>query len=169
MKIGGIVLIIFSCTLLGWQQANHYRRRIGQLCQLQTAFRILETEITYSLTPLPLAMKKVSCQLSSWLNNFFQQIAVKMTQEKMSWQEAWQVTENLLEQSDLLMEDIIVLQETCSSLGQGDLGAQQKAFALLQQRLQYNLEEAQAECKQKEPLWRYLGISGGVALVLILI
>jgi len=169
MKIAGIILIICSCTLLGWQQASHYPKRIRQLRQLQTAFNLLATEITYSLTPLPVALKRVCSQVEPWLEDFFQGIVSAMTEEKLLLAEAWDKAELRLAQTDLTAEDILLLRESCVNLGQGDAVAQEKTLALLQQRLEYNLGEALAEGRQKEQLWRYLGVSAGAVLVIILI
>ena len=169
MKISGIILIIFSCTLLGWQQAAHYPKRVNQLRQLQTAFNLLATEIIYSLTPLPIALRKISKHVEPWLQNFFEQIASAMTEEKLLLADAWRKAEKSLKQTDLAAKDIALLTDTCCHLGQGDVTAQEKILTLLQQRLQHNLDEALAECQPKEQLWRYLGISAGSVLVIILI
>lgn len=169
MKCGGIILIVLSCSLLGWQRAAHYPKRVQQLRQLQTAFNLLATEITYSLLPLPLALMKSSQHLELWLQSFFQEIALAMTEDKLALAEAWEKAEKNLAKSDLTSQDLSLLRASCASLGQGDVAAQEKTLILLQQRLQYNLDEALAECRSKEQLWRYLGISIGAALVIILI
>ena len=43
------------------------------------------------------------------------------------------------------------------SLGEGDLMAQQKNFQLLQQRLQYALEDAERQKTLQGRVWQYMG------------
>lgn len=158
-----------GCTWFGWQQANGYPRRIKQLMQLQTAFRLLEAEITYGLTPLPAALQRVNQQTEPWLQAFFQAVAQEMTSGHHTLAEAWAAQERLLRDTSLLDKDLQLLSSSCCNLGQGDLEAQKKVFALLHQRLSHGISEAQQDCRQQETLWRYLGLSAGAVLVLILI
>ena len=64
MKWGGICLLIGAGTAIGFYKAYGFRRRIADIIMLQNAFRLLETEIFYTLTPVPVAMEvwKKSCR-----------------------------------------------------------------------------------------------------------
>ena len=54
------------------------------------------------------------------------------------------------------------------SLGEGDLTAQQKNFQLLQQRLQYALEEAERQMLQQGRIWQYMGVCVSLAVAILL-
>lgn len=54
------------------------------------------------------------------------------------------------------------------SLGEGDLQAQQKNFQLLQQRLNYALEEAEQQRLQQGKVWQYMGVCVSMVVAIIL-
>lgn len=57
MKWGGICLLLGAGTAIGFYKAYGFRRRIAEIIMLQNAFQLLETEIFYTLTPVPVAME----------------------------------------------------------------------------------------------------------------
>ena len=56
MRVWGILLLVGAGTMFGFYKAYGYRKRITDIIMLQNAFRLLETEIFYTLTPVPVAM-----------------------------------------------------------------------------------------------------------------
>ena len=84
MKLGGIVLLIGAGTALGFYKAYGFRRRISDIIMLQNAFRLLETEIFYTLTPGPAAMETLEQRLPQTMQQFFHQVWVSMDTEKLS-------------------------------------------------------------------------------------
>lgn len=51
MRVWGILLLVGAGTMFGFYKAYGYRKRITDIIMLQNAFRLLETEIFYTLTP----------------------------------------------------------------------------------------------------------------------
>ncbi|MBR4945188.1 MAG: hypothetical protein IKZ26_07260 [Peptococcaceae bacterium] len=169
MKLGGIVLLIAAGTAMGFYKAYGYRKRISDILMLQNTFRLLETEIFYTLTPLPSAMEHLGQKLPETAKKFFQRIRYAIQQEQMPVFEAWEQGMQYLEQETFcLQEELGAVRTFGLSLGEGDLLAQQKNFQLLHQRLQYALEHAERQKLQQGTVWQYVGICSGMAAAILL-
>ena len=169
MKLSGMLLLIGAGTALGFYKAYGYRRRISDIIMLQNAFRLLETEIFYTLTPVPLALETLEPRLPIILQPFFRQVWQAMEQEQLPVYQAWQRGVALLEETTFCSaEELGAIRSFGLSLGEGDLTAQQKNFQLLQQRLQYALEEAERLRLQQGRVWQYMGVCVSVAVAILL-
>lgn len=169
MKWGGMCLLIGAGTALGFYKAYGFRRRIADIIMLQNAFRLLETEIFYTLTPVPAAMETLENKLPQTLQQFFHRVWIAMEQEQLPVFRAWEQGVAQLEQSTFCgAAELGAVRSFGLSLGEGDLTAQQKNFQLLQQRLQYALEEAERQRLQQGRVWQYLGVCVSVALAILL-
>lgn len=59
LRMIGAALVVVSCTGIGFRIARDFRRRPQQLRVLSQAIRLLESEIEYTVTPLPQALMRV--------------------------------------------------------------------------------------------------------------
>ncbi len=169
MKLGGIVLLIGAGTAFGFYKAYGFRKRIADIIMLQNAFRLLETEIFYTLTPVPAAMEILEQRLPQPVQHFFHQIWVCMEHEQLPVYQAWDKGLMVLEQNTFCRrEELGAVRSFGLSLGEGDLTAQQKNFQLLQQRLQYALEDAEQQRRQQGHIWQYVGVCASMAIAIIL-
>ncbi|MBE6111541.1 MAG: hypothetical protein E7195_00805 [Peptococcaceae bacterium] len=169
VKVGGILLLIGAGTAIGFYRAYGFRKRIADIIMLQNAFRLLETEIFYTLTPVPAAMELLEQKLPSPVQHFFHQVWCAVQNEQMSVFQAWEQGIVILEQETFCgREELGAVQSFGLSLGDGDLAAQQKNFQLLQQRLQYALEEAEREKLQQGHMWQYVGVCASMAVAILL-
>ena len=169
MKWGGIVLLLGAGTALGFYKAYGFQKRTSDIIMLQNAFRLLETEIFYTLTPVPVAMEVLEQKLPQPIQQFFHQVWLAMEEEQLPVYRAWERGVAFLEQSTFCgAAERGAVRSFGLSLGEGDLPAQQKNFQLLQQRLQYALEEAEQQRYQQGRLWQYMGfcVSAAVAILL---
>ena len=169
MKWGGICLLIGAGTAIGFYKAYGFRRRIADIIMLQNAFRLWETEIFYTLTPVPVAMEVLEEKLPQPLQQFFHRVWVAMEQEHLPVFRAWEHSLSQLEQTTFCgAEELAAVRSFGLSLGEGDLTAQQKNFQLLQQRLQYALEEAERQRLQQGRIWQYMGVCVSLAVAILL-
>lgn len=170
LKFFGSVLLIFACSALGFFIAHRYALRSKQLQQLQSAFLLLETEILYGLTPLPIAFDHLAKRLPQPINQLFAIAAHDLSQQKTTLQTAWvHALEILFTNSALTIGDIEILQYFGQGLGEGDLLEQQKKFRLLETQLAQQEKEAASARDKNQKVWQYLGITFGIAVVLILV
>ena len=169
MKSYGIVCLIGAGTAFGFYQSYRLYRRVMDIILLQNAFQLLETEIFYSLTPIPIAMRRLEETVAEPLQGCFRKIREAMEEEQQPVFQAWQRGVLFLKESTCCgTAELAAIQSFGTSFGEGDLHAQQKKFQLLQQRLKSALEEAEQIQKKQGTLWKYSGIciSSAIAIVL---
>lgn len=169
MKWLGIVLLIGAGSAIGFYRAYELKQRILDIMMLQNTFRMLETEIYYTLAPVPLAIAALDTKLSALMRTFFETLRDAMEQEHLPLSQAWEKAMHILEtESFLSTEELTAVQMFGISLGEGDVSAQQKNFQLLQQRLQHALDEANHNRMQQARVWQYMGVCVSVSAALLL-
>lgn len=169
MKLWGIFLLVGAGTAFGFYKAYGFRRRISDIILLQNAFRLLETEIFYTLTPVPVAMAALEQRMPKQLQQFFHQVWSAIEQEQQPVFRAWDKGVTYLEQTTFCNAvELGAVRSFGLSLGEGDLQAQQKNFQLLQQRLQYALEDAERQRLQQGKVWQYMGVCISMMTAIIL-
>ncbi len=169
MRVWGILLLVGAGTMFGFYKAYGYRKRITDIIMLQNAFRLLETEIFYTLTPVPVAMAALEPKIPDALQQFFHRVWVAMEQEQQPVFRAWEQGMLFLERATFCgAEELGAVRSFGLSLGEGDLQAQQKNFQLLQQRLNYALEEAEQQRLQQGKVWQYMGVCVSMVVAIIL-
>lgn len=169
MRIWGILLLVGAGTMFGFYKAYGYRKRITDIIMLQNAFRLLETEIFYTLTPVPVAMAALEPKIPDALQQFFHRVWIAMEQEQQPVFRAWEQGMLFLERATFCgAEELGAVRSFGLSLGEGDLQAQQKNFQLLQQRLNYALEEAEQQRLQQGKVWQYMGVCVSMVVAIIL-
>ncbi|ADU29965.1 stage III sporulation protein SpoIIIAB [Evansella cellulosilytica] len=170
MKLLGALLIIATTTMFGWEFSRRLTRRTKQIRYLKIAFEALETEMTFSMTPLPDACEKVAHQLIAPLNIFFEDVAERLKKEEKSATSIWNSSlKKWKGKTDLNTAELNILNQFGQTLGQQDLESQRKQIRLAISY--FNQEEKQAlEDQQKfESMYKSLGFLGGVLLVLIML
>ena len=169
MRLTGMFLLIVAGSAMGFYKAFELKRRIQEIIILQNVFRLLETEIYHTRSPVPLALETVACRQPEAIQRFFDNVRYAMEQEYLPLYQAWELAVERFKVNTCLREE--ELDAVCSfgqSLGTGDATEQLKHFQLLQQRLQYALEQAEQNFTQKARIWQYMGICVSMVVVLLL-
>lgn len=171
VKLIGVILIIAGLGIVGLVIARNYSLRPVQLRYMHHGLQMLETEILYGLTPLPIALRRVGKGVPYPIGQFFDITASLLVKgEGTTAGEAWAMGLNILgEESALLPEDLDVLLLFGQSLGGSDREEQEKNLRLVKEQLS-TLELKAEELKGKnKKLWQYLGFSMGAVIALILL
>ena len=169
MRLTGMILLVAAGSAMGFYKANGLKQRIREIIALQNAFRLLETEIYYTRSPIPQALDTVACRQPEWMRCFFHQVCHGMEQQCLPLYQAWEASLDCFRISTFLCDDELdAVRSLGQSLGSGDVTEQVKHFQLLQQRLQYALEQAEYSYAQKARIWQYMGICVSMAMVLLL-
>ncbi len=169
VKLSGMLFVIAAGTAFGFYRAYGFQKRIAHIILLQNAFRMLETEIFYTLTPVPAALQILEARMDEPVQQFFKQVRDGMETGSMPVFQAWERGMEVLQQSSFCRkEELDAVKSFGVSLGEGDVYAQQKNFQLLQQRLQYALEEAERQRAQQGKVWQYMGVCVSMAIVILL-
>lgn len=158
-----------SCTGIGFRIAREYRERPRQLRSLIQSLRLLQAEIEFSVTPLPEALQRVARRSTRPVNGLLERVAVSLAESDSTVVEAFAAAvEQTRSKVALLPADFDALQDFGSTLGTSDRVHQTKHFAAALaefERLEQDAREAQ---NRNERLWQYLGILGGLLLLILL-
>ncbi|GAB6087773.1 stage III sporulation protein SpoIIIAB [Alkaliphilus crotonatoxidans] len=168
--------IIFSCIIIicsgmvGQILANGLRERTRLLGQLIHTLQMLETEIVYGATPLPILLKKVAAKSKKEISILFDTTAeILLKKDGFTFPEAWakglQIAKN---SSELKGEDIELLINLGNNLGTSDKENQVKYIRLTMEGLRKNYEEAVLLQNKNVSLYKHLGFLAGLTIVIIL-
>ncbi len=169
MKLLGAILIICSSTLIGFAIARELNLRSKQLREMLTALKILETEVSYAVTPLPECFVKLGDKLSPATAQIFI-LAKDYLDQGLVAEEAWGKS-ILKSQSSLSLkeEDLQTLLDFSHNLGETSIEDQVRYISLAEHKLNSLYQEAVAEEKIKVKLWRYLGVTVGLFIAILII
>lgn len=172
LKLLGTILIIGATGLWGLGRSRVYGQYAGFLQDLLFGLEALETEVRYRQSSLEEGFLRVGALMSG---RSAARLFIGATQYLESHREALP-QEGLLAGIDQSRELIpageplrAYLESFALSIGKGDLKAQQQVFALLRGQISQCLAGALKRQEKEEKLWRYLGFSGGVVIVILLV
>ena len=166
--VKGILLIsVFSITtFLGLAIANRYKERVKDLKSILSIFNIIETNIKYTYEPLPQIFEDISNQFKTQIGGIFKLAMDKMKQ--ISAGEAWKFA---IDNSKTYMndEDLSILKNLNRMLGKTDAEGQLSELELMKKFIETQIVKAEDEQNKNEKLYKNLGMTVGLALVIILI
>lgn len=166
----GAVLLVTATTGFGIWKGNSYTARNKELEQLITALQLLETEITYSVTPLPEALRRIGSRIAGNVGSLWHAAGDELLEgdgrsaEQIFTEqlERWKFKLHLREQ------DREILRTFGHTLGNSDRSDQLKHIRLASTRLSAEEQNARDEKARLGKMWRYLGALTGLAGVIIM-
>jgi stage III sporulation protein AB len=170
-KLLGALCIMIGCTYWGLQISGIYRKRSELFRFLQNGLTMLETEINYTATPLPLALERVGKKNNKHCRSLFMKAATALHEKKgVTASEAWaEGITALAGEVPLTKEEKELLHLFGQELGGSAKEEQLKNIALTKKQLYGVQKAAEVEQSQKQKLWQYLGFCLGSVLVMMLI
>ncbi|MDD4145869.1 MAG: stage III sporulation protein AB [Clostridia bacterium] len=170
-KLLGAFCIVAGCSYLGLRIASIYRKRTELFRFLQNGLTLLETEINYTSTPLPLALERVGQKMHKDCQPLFIRAATVLQEKKgVTAAEAWAAGVRALGgEVPLTKEETELLYVFGHGLGGSAKEEQVKNIALTRKQLSLVEKVAEEEQVKNQKLWQYLGFSLGAVIVLILI
>lgn len=168
----GAGLILTAGVLLGNIQAKKLRARVRELEEFKLALRLLAAEIGYTATPLPRAFAFVCTRLEGMkVQVFFAEASrllkeTEITDAAAAWTRA---ARHVRGELALTEKDWAVLSRAAAGLGGLGREDQVKQLAAAEVQLVSHAADAAALCEGGEKMWRYLGVLGGMAVVILLL
>jgi stage III sporulation protein AB len=171
IKIIGGLLIISASGLMGIILSNRLSLRYKELKNLRRYMQMLETEVTYGATPLPVALMNIANKAEGRLSSFFSSISDSLTDRSFyTVRDAWSYgTEEVLMLTSLKRADIELIKSFGSILGCSDREDQKKHFELFYLQLRHQEDAAQEEIRKSAKMYRDLGFLLGIAVFVILV
>lgn len=161
-----LILILFSTTYIGILISKKYLNRVKDLKEMKNALNMFSTKIKFTYEPIPQTFKEISQKTKPNISNIFKNVC-----EKMDKQNAGKAWEEALEESNTNMtkEDIEVLKNLSNLLGKVDIEGQVNEVELVENFLDTQIELAEEEKQKYVKMYKTLGITIGLAVVIILI
>lgn len=150
--------------------AHSYASRPEYIKTLRSALRMLETEISYALTPLPEALNRVGNRIGGPVGYFLISVSVQLSTEYSPTSgEVWEsCLAELGTETSLTAGDFDILRSFGYTLGISDRDDQIKNLRLAQEQLKNQEYTAEKLRESNQKMWRTIGFLGGLAVVFIL-
>ncbi|NLL04529.1 MAG: stage III sporulation protein AB [Clostridiaceae bacterium] len=168
LKIVGSLIVLVSCSLLGYSHAKTYAKRPEELKVFQTLLQIFENEISFLSNILEEAFLKVCSCTDSSVGIFFE-ATVKNLEEGFCACEAWtKAVEENITKTNLNTEDRSIIISFGKMLGSSDLEGQIKNIRLTVSQLKIQEQKAEELKDKNESMFKNLGVLGGLAIIILL-
>lgn len=170
LKLMGGILIVSATSWAGIESAQRFQQRPRQLREIQSCLQMLETEISYGLTPLPKALEKVALSVEGRIGEFFLLVQQELLYNQgMTMRIAWNKGLEFLRKCCALNDcDLNILRIFGTTLGMSDRYDQVKHLKLVMSQLSAAETGAWEEKVKNVRMCRALGVLGGLAVVVLL-
>lgn len=160
-----LFIILVACSLIGRYLSKKYVIRVNELEEMKNALNIFKSKIKFTYEPIPEIFGEIAQNTSKNVGQVFTSAKEKMQTKtaNIAWEEAIDESQN-----NLTKEDKHVLKTLFKLLGQTDVEGQISQIEITQKFLETQLKEAQEEKEKNEKLYSKLGITIGLAIVIIL-
>jgi len=171
IKFFGAIMVIISFGIIGIMLGKNMTKHGEELRQMQFGLQVLETEIMYSQTPLPQALKIVANQTQGVVAKFFDTVSKELNNGLgQTAGEAWsKALEKIQPYSTLTSGDINFLDQFGQGLGSSDREDQLKRLTGVKIQLAAREKDAEAERSRFQKVWQTLGWACGLIVTLLFI
>ena len=162
-----VLFIIFSIScVLGITISKKFSSRVKELKEIKSALNMFEEKIKFTYETIPDVFFEISQNTSESISKIFEEASynMKMMSAGLAWEKA--IDES---NTKLTVEDKETLKGLAKMLGKTDLDGQVSEIRLVQKFLETKLQDAELEKTKNEKLYKTLGVTCGLALVIILI
>lgn len=159
-------MILFGTSYIGILISKKYANRVKDLKEMRKGFNFFEEKIKFTYEPIPDVFEEISKKLKLNIGSIFYEASKKM--ENISAGEAWEDAINNSNTS-FSKEDIDVIKGLAKMLGRTDIDGQVSEIRLTDKFLEVQINDAEKEKAKNEKLYKTLGATVGLALVIILI
>lgn len=159
--------IIFGMSMLiGINIAKKYSSRVFELKELLRALNMFEEKIKFTYEPIPDAFEDISKNTKSEISKIFEEASINM--KTMCASEAWEKAINN-SNTKMTKEDLDIIKGLAKMLGRTDLDGQVSEIRLTKKFIESKIEEAELERAKNNKLYKTLGVTIGLAIVIVLI
>ena len=170
-RIIGFSLILIGCTLGGFIYGQSFLKREEELKDLERALVDLENEILYIQEPLPYAFLSIGEKNKGNIKNIFIFAATLLSNGEVDgvYEALYKSLEKYKDFLSLNKGDKNILLNLSKNLGTIDREGHKKIFSLTSSELKIRIKEAHEEALKSSKMYRALGVSIGLTIVIFLI
>lgn len=167
--IGGIIIILAS-TLLGMIFSLETSQKLNTLYEIQKILIMLKGEITYNKAPAADAFLNLSEHVKEPFGSFFQKTGQELNQGfgktiETVWYEC---CDSELKGLAITQEDKQAFRELGACMGYLDAEMQISSITLYSEKLDMRIRESTQGMKEKQKIFKIMGIMGGIFIVLLI-
>lgn len=165
LKIIISLLIIYVCTYLGIYKAKKFEARERELKRIKNSLAFFKSKIEFTYEPI----KEIFTQISKLVYLHKDNIFLRTTNylEEFNVNDSWNKAVD--ETVDLNKEDREVLKMFGKLLGKTDKNGQISEIEISQSFIEKQIEKAEQEKNKNSKLYKSLGISLGIGIVIVFI
>ena len=166
IKYTSIFLVFIVTFLIGYLISKKYSNRVMELKEIQIFLDVLENKIKFTYEPLKEIFLQMNNLVKGNIGNLVHEIENKLETDnaEIAWEKAIKNSKNNLEQ-----EDIQILENLFKMLGKTDKEGQVSQIELAQIFITTQIKKAEKNEEKNAKLYKTLGATVGLALVIILI
>ena len=161
-----LLLVFIASSLIGRFIAKKYSYRLEELEEIKNILNVFKSKIRFTYEPIPEIFREIASNAQENIGQIFEKAEKNM--QDFSAGEAWEKAVQTSE-TNLTNEDLHVLLMLSKMLGQTDVEGQISQIEITENFLEKQIKEAQQEKNKNEKLYRKLGTTIGLAIVIILI
>ena len=161
-----LLFVLIGSSYIGRCIAKKYSYRLEELEEMKNILNIFKSKIRFTYEPIPEIFKEMASNTKENIGQIFEKAEKDM--KDFSAGEAWEKAVQTSE-TNLTDEDKHVLLMLSKMLGQTDVEGQISQIEITENFLKKQIKEAQQEKNKNEKLYRKLGTTIGLAIVIILI
>lgn len=146
--------------------SKKYSNRLRELKEMRKAFNFFEEKIKFTYEPIPDVFEEISHKVQDNIGEIFYNSSKSMENESagVAWEKAVDEANN-----NFTKEDKDIIKGLAKMLGKTDIDGQVSEIRLTCKFLDVQIKDAEIEKNKNEKLYKTLGATVGLALVIILI
>lgn len=159
-------IILASTSYIGVIISKRYNIRVKELKEIAKGLNYFEEKIKFTYEPIPDVFEEISKKLKCNIGDIFLNASKNMVNENagVSWENAVDASN-----TSLTTEDKDIVKGLAKMLGRTDIDGQVSEIRLTSKFLEVQLKEAENQKNKNEKLYKTLGITIGLAIVIVLI
>lgn len=171
IKLMGAVLVIFSCSVLGFQKVLQKRTTLAAMEELQELLLSIEQRISFNLEPLPELFLHLAAQRNVEETSFlFRLVSALREGEGSALGEAWhRALESFSQETGLSIEVKSLMQSLGQDLGTMDYETEGTRLCRGAKILGDCIKKEKKALAQSEKTFKSLGVLSGICIVIVLI
>lgn len=166
IKIFIYTFIFLTTSAIGMLKSKKYIDRVDELKEMKAAISVFKTKLKYTYEPIPEIFNEISESFNSVIGKIFKIASLNM--QNINAGTAWNMAIDL-GTLNINSEDKSILKNLGKLLGETDLNGQISQIELTENFLEEQIKKAERERQKNEKLYRTLGMTGGLAIVIILL
>lgn len=161
-----LAILLIITSWIGIILSKKYTNRVKELKQIKTGLNIIENKIKFTYEPIPEIFKEIATKFTGNVSDIFKTAYKNM--ENTEAGKSWENSVDLIN-SNLNKEDKDAIKGLGKLLGKTDVDGQVSQINLINEFLNTQIEQAEADREKGEKLYKKLGVISGLMIIVALI